>query len=420
MRYLVVNIGQLLTMAGGSGPRRGKELGSVRPLQDGAVLVEDGKIAAVGFKDLVLKDERAKGSRIVDAGGRVVTPGFVDSHSHPVFAAPRLSDFEARSQGRTYEEIASSGGGILSTVEKTRGATQTSLTAGLQARAAKFLESGTTTLEAKSGYGLDLDTELKMLRSIATAGSAGPLELVPTLLAAHAVPPEYRGKKDDYLHLVVSEIIPKAAAEGLATFVDVFCEQGFFSVEDAARVLEAGAKAGLKGKVHAEQLTLSGGTKLAARLGAVSADHLEACGEEDILALSSSATVATLLPGSNYFLAKPYPQARRFIDLGAAVALATDFNPGSCPCWDMRMILSIACTQMRMTPAEALAAATINGAHALGLGATHGSLQTGKNADIVCWDCADYREIPYWFGGTSVSWVMKAGAVVHSREGVKF
>jgi imidazolonepropionase len=258
-----------------------------------------------------------------------------------------------------------------------------------------------------------------MLRSIATVGSAGPLELVPTLLAAHAVPPEYQGKKDDYLKLVCDEIIPKAAAEGLARFVDVFCEQGCFSVEEAGRVLAAGAKAGLKAKVHAEQITLSGGTKLAARLGAVSADHLEMCGEDDILALAAGGTVATLLPGSNYFLSKPYPPARRFIDLGAAVALATDFNPGSCPCWDMRMILSIACTQMKMTPAEAWVAATVNGAHALGLGATHGALQNGKAADLVCWDATDFREIPYYFGGSGVSWVMKAGVVAYSRETLK-
>ncbi|MBI5624507.1 MAG: imidazolonepropionase [Elusimicrobia bacterium] len=419
MRYLVVNISQLLTMAGPDQPRRGKDMGSVHPILDGAVLVEDGRIAACGFKDLVLNDPRARGSRIIDAGGRVVAPGFVDSHSHPVFAAPRLSDFEARTKGKTYEQLAADGGGILSTVAKTRGATQAALTAGLQARMARFIESGTTTLEAKSGYGLDPDTELKMLRSIATAGSAGPLELVPTLLAAHAVPPEYKDRKDDYLELVCAEIIPKAASEGLARFVDVFCEAGYFTVEDAERVLAAGAKAGLKGKVHADQLTLSGGARLAAKLGAVSADHLERCEDDDIRALAASPTVATFLPGSDYFLAKPYPPARRFIDAGAAVALATDFNPGSCPCWDMRMILSIACTQMGMTPAEAMTAATVNGAHALGLGATHGALQNGKAADLVCWEASDYREIPYYFGGSGLSWVMKAGAMAFSKEGIK-
>ncbi|MBI4676441.1 MAG: imidazolonepropionase [Elusimicrobia bacterium] len=419
MRHLIVNIGQLLTMAGGDRPRRGKEMGAVHPILDGAVLVEDGKIAAAGFKDLVLNDGRARGSRIIDAGGRVVLPGFVDSHSHPVFAAPRLDDFESRIRGKTYEEIAARGGGILSTVDKVRGATQSALTAGLQARAARFIEAGTTTLEAKSGYGLDLDTELKMLRAIETVGSGGPLELVGTLLAAHAVPPEFEGKKDEYVRAVCSEIIPRVAGEGLAKFVDVFCENGYFSVEDARQVLAAGAKAGLRGKVHAEQLSLSGGTQAAVGLNAVSADHLERCAEPDILALAASGTVATLLPGSDYFLSKPYPDARKFIDLGAAVALATDFNPGSCPCWDMRMILSIACTQMRMTPVETLVAATINGAHALGLGATHGSLQAGKAADLVCWEAVDYREIPYFFGASGAAWVMKAGNIVHSKEDIR-
>ncbi|MBI5210186.1 MAG: imidazolonepropionase [Elusimicrobia bacterium] len=419
MSCLILNIGQLLTMVGADRPRRGREMSSLGLIMDGAVLVEDGKIAAAGFKDLVLNDGRAKSSRIIDAGGRVVLPGFVDSHAHPVFAAPRLDDFESRAKGATYEELAAAGGGILSTVAGVRSATLDSLTADLRERARRILESGTTTLEAKSGYGLDLDSELKMLRAIATVASMGPLELVPTFLGAHAVPPEYKGRRDDYVRAVCEQMIPAVAREGLARFVDVFCEEGYFTAAESRRVLDAAAKAGLKRKVHADQLTRGGGAGVAAGAGAVSADHLECAEEADISALAASGAVATLLPGSNYFLAKPYPPGRRFIDMGAAVALATDFNPGSCPCWDMRMILSIATTQMKLTPAEALVAATVNGAYALDLGATHGVLRAGMAADLVCWEASDFRELPYYFGAPTVAWVMKAGKVAYSRETLK-
>ena len=403
-------------MTGPDRPRAGSELSKLGLIRDGAVLVEDGRIVAAGLKDLVLRDERAASARIVDAGGRVVLPGFVDSHSHPVFAAERLDDFEARLKGKSYAEIAAAGGGILSTVTKVRGASQGKLVEGLVARAARFLECGTTTLEAKSGYGLDLDTELKMLRAIRDAQALTPLELVPTFIGAHAYPAELKDRPAEYLQRVCEEMLPAVAKESLARFVDVFCEQGYFSLDDTRRVLEAAAKAGLKTKLHAEQLSRSGSVALAVKASAASADHIDHIDPEDIGKLTGSTTVACLVPGSNYFLNKPYPPARKLIDGGAAVALATDFNPGTCPCWDMRQIVSIACTQMKMTPAEALVAATVNGAYALDLGKTHGALEPGKQADLLCYDAEDYRELAYYFGTTQAHWVMKKGSIVHSRE----
>lgn len=416
MRRLVLNAGQLLTMTGPDRARAGAEMGKLGLIPDGAVLMEGGTILAAGFKDVVLRDERCQAARIVDAGGRVVLPGFVDSHSHPVFAAPRLDDFEARAKGRTYAEIAAAGGGILSTVDTVRATPQAKLTAQLVERAARFLECGTTTLEAKSGYGLDVETELKMLRAIRDAQALTPLELVATFIGAHAVPPEMRDRRADYVERVCKEMIPAVAGEKLARFADVFCEGGYFSVDDARKVLEAAKKAGLGSKIHSEQLSRSGSVALAVAADAASADHLDHVEDADIGKLAGGTTVACLVPGSNYFLNKPYPPARRLIDGGAAVALATDFNPGTCPCWDMRQILSIAVTQMKMTPAEAVVAATVNGAWALGLGKTLGSIEPGRQADLLCYDAQDYREIPYYFGSTGAHWVMKKGAVVHSRE----
>lgn len=415
-RTLILNASQLLTMTGPDRARCGKEMSSLGLIRDGAVLIEDGLILACGLRDLVMRHEGASSARLLDAGGGVVLPGFVDSHSHPVFAAPRLDDFEKRGQGKTYAEIAAGGGGILSTVNGVRGATLAALTAGLRERAQKFIAGGTTTLEAKSGYGLDLESELKMLRAIHEACAQVPLEMIPTFIGAHAVPAEMAGRREEYVRRVCEEMIPAVAREGLARFADVFCERGYFTPEDSGRVLQAAAQSGLKTKIHAEQLTRSGGVKLAVESRACSADHLDFIEEEDIASLVGGQTVACLVPGSNYFLAKPYPPARRLIDAGAAVALATDFNPGTCPCWDMRMILSIACTQMKMSPAEALVAATINGACALGLEKSHGSLEPRKKADIICYGAEDYREIPYYFGAGDVEWVMKAGVMVHSRH----
>lgn len=403
-------------MAGVDEPRRGKDMGSVGMIRQAAVLIKDGVILAAGPREVVLKRAEAASAQFVDAEGRVVLPGFVDSHSHPVFTAPRLSDFERRLQGHSYAEIAAAGGGILSTVDLVRGSSQDQLSASLERWALKFLESGTTTLEAKSGYGLDLENELKILRSIAAVNAKGPLEIVPTFLGAHAVPPELKGQKEKYLKRIISEMIPAIADEKLARFTDVFCEEGYFSTQDSRRIFEASQKAGLGLKIHAEQLSRNGGAVLAAEFDATSADHLDFAGDAEIRALARSKVVAALLPGSNYFLSKPYPPARRLIDAGAAVALAADFNPGTCPCWDMRMILSLASSQMKMKIEEALVAATVNGAWALGLGKTHGSVQAFKVADLICYDAEDYRELPYYFGASGVFWTMKKGKIVYRRR----
>jgi imidazolonepropionase len=419
MRYLIVNSSQLLTMAGPDRARRGQEMASVGLVRDGAVLVAEGKILAAGPRDLVQAHERASQARILDAGGKVILPGFVDSHTHPVFAGPRLNDFEARLKGKAYADLAAEGGGILCTVNGVRGASLDSLTESLRGRAGRFLECGTTTIEAKSGYGLDLANELKMLRAIKSVNAAGPLELIATFLGAHALPGEMKRDREGYMKRVCEEMIPAVAKEKLAAFVDVFCDEGFFTVEESRRIFEAAAQAGLKPKIHAEQLARSASLPMALQAGAVSADHLDCLDESDLALLSKAGAVGGLVPGSNYFLNKPYPPGRRLIDAGAAVALATDFNPGSCPCWDMRMIMSIACTQMKLTPEEALAAATINGAAALGLQKSHGSIEPGKVADLVCYDAEDYRELPYYFGAPQVVWTMKRGVMVYSSPGYR-
>ena len=412
---LVLNIAQLLTFPGLDAPRRGRDLNSVGMIQDAAVLIEKGLIAAAGPRDVVLKTTSPEKCRIIDAQGRIVLPGFVDSHSHPVFAAPRILDFESRLQGKTYAEIASLGGGILSTVDLVRRSSEEALAASLKRWVKKILESGTTTLEAKSGYGLDWENERKILRVLAQADKEGPLEIVSTFLGAHAVPPEMKDRREVYIQRLIEEMIPRVAGENLARFSDVFCEGGYFSKEESRRIFEASKQAGLGLKIHAEQLSQNGGAALAADFEASSADHLDFADEADIRALARSNVVACLVPGSNYFLSKPYPPARKLIDSGAAVALATDFNPGTCPCWDMRMILSIACTQMKMKIEEALSAAIVNGAWAVGLGKTHGGFQAGKVADLVCHEAEDYRELPYYFGFSPVFWTMKKGEVVFRR-----
>lgn len=412
MATLVLNASQLLTLAGSDAPRAGLEKGSVGLFHDGAVLIEDGKVVTAGPREVVLSHPLSKDASRVSAQGRVVTPGFVDAHTHPVFAAPRLDDFEARVSGATYQQLAARGGGILWTVNGVRGATEADLAAGLTRRALDFLACGTTTIEAKSGYGLDLDNELKLLRAIKAVSARGSLEIVPTLLGAHAVPPEMKGRKDEYLERVCSEMIPRAAAEGLARFVDLFCEDGYFDLADLEKVAMAAAAVGLGLKVHSEQLTRMGSLPLAVKHKAVSVDHLDHAAEEDLADLAASRTVACLVPGSNYFLGKAYPPARRLLDAGAAVALATDFNPGTCPCWDMRAIMSIATTQMKMTPGEAMVAATVNGAHAAGLGKTHGTLEPGMSADLVCHEAEDWRELAYYFGSPRTHWTMKKGEIV--------
>lgn len=391
----VLHASQLVTLAGPNRPRVGSEMSDLAIIRDGGMLIRDGKIDIVGSSAEIEKN--ATDCEIVDATGRVVLPGFVDAHAHPVFAGNRLDDFERRAKGETYEQIAAAGGGIWSTVEKTRAASAADLLNQATKHANWFLKGGTTTVEAKSGYGLTVEDELKILRVIRRLNEETPIEFVPTFLGAHAVPREWR--QSEYVDLVINEMLPCVASEKLAEFCDVFCERGYFDIEQSRNILAAGKKLGLKLRIHADQLTDSGGAKLAAELNATTADHLEKTEEQGIAAMRSAGVQPVLLPGSVYALgSKRYPRAREMIEAGLAVVIATDFNPGSSPTTSMPMILSLACTHMKMSPAEAITTSTINAAYSLNRGDKIGSLEPGKLANFSIFDYEDYRELAYWFG----------------------
>jgi imidazolonepropionase len=364
----------------------------------GGMLVRDGLIAAVGTSDEIERNLPGD-TEVVDAAGHVVLPGFVDAHTHPVFAGTRLDDFERRAKGETYEQIAATGGGIWSTVEKTRAASEDDLFRQAKKHMQWFLNCGTTTIEAKSGYGLTLEDELKILRVIRRLNQEGPLELVPTFLGAHAIPREHRQSPESYVQLVIDEMLPRVSSEKLAEFCDIFCERGYFDLEQSRKILTSAKKLGLKLRAHVDQLTNSGGAKLAAELGAATADHLEKTNEQGIAAMKSAGVQPVLLPGSVYALGSTcYPCAREMIEAGLAVVLATDFNPGSSPTPSIPMELSLACTQMKMAPAEAITASTINAAYSLNSGERVGSLEPGKQANFSMFEAEDYRELAYWFG----------------------
>jgi len=391
----VLHASQLVTLAGPQQPRVGSDMSDLAIIHDGGMLITDGKIDIVGSSDRIEKN--ASSAEIIDAGGRVVLPGFVDAHTHLVFAGNRLDDFVRRARGETYEQIAKAGGGIWSTVEKTRAASGDELFAQAQKHTEWFLRCGTTTVEAKSGYGLTVEDELKILRVMSRLNEETPLEIVPTFLGAHAVPREMDA--DEYIELVIDEMLPRIATEKLAEFCDVFCERGYFDVKKSRRILTAARELGLRLRIHADQLTSSGGEKLAAELEATTADHLEKTDEQGIAAMKSVGVQPVLLPGSVYVLGSTdYPRAREMIEAGLAVVIATDFNPGSSPTASMPMILSLACTQMKMSPPEAITAATINAAYSLNRGDRIGSLERGKLANFSVFDCEDYRELAYWFG----------------------
>jgi imidazolonepropionase len=385
-------------------------------IQDGAVLIEGGIIATLGPSRRVENLSAARNAREIDAGGKVVAPGFVDSHTHLVCGPPRLADYEMRLGGASYAEIAQAGGGILSSMRAIRETPIRRLVMQARRTLGGFIRHGTTTIEAKSGYGLDETGERKTLRAI-HALNGKPLDLIPTYLGAHAVPPEWGGKADDYIDWMCSYLMPKLRRRNLARFADAYCDEGAFTLAQTRRYLEAARALGFDLKVHAEQFSSSGAAILAIELGAASADHLDYASEDDIRALARSDTVATLLPGAVFHLGLGrYPAARQMIEAGVAVALATDFNPGTSPTYSMPMILALACAEMRLTPAEALAAATINGAHAIRRASRTGSLEAGKDADLVIFNVPDYREIPYHFGVNLVSMTIKKGRVLY-REG---
>ncbi|PYL03517.1 MAG: imidazolonepropionase [Verrucomicrobia bacterium] len=391
----VLHVSQLVTLAGPTRPRVGAEMAELAIIRDGGMLIHDAKIDSVGPSDEIQR--KSRGAQIVDARGRVVLPGFVDAHTHLVFAGNRLDDFERRTRGESYEQISKAVGGIWSTVEKTRAASEQDLLAQAKRHADWFLRCGTTTVEVKSGYGLTLEDELKILRVIRSLNEESPLEIVPTFLGAHAVPREM--DTDEYVELVIDQMLPRIAKEKLAEFCDVFCERGYFEVEQSRRILTAARKLGLKLRIHADQLSNFGGAKLAAELEATTADHLEKTDRDGIAAMKSAGVQPILLPGSVYALgSSDYPRAREMIEAGLAVVVATDFNPGSSPTPSMPMILSLACTQMKMSPAKAITAATINAAYSLNRGDTIGSIERGKLANFSVFDCEDYRELAYWFG----------------------
>lgn len=411
-------------------------MGDLAIISDGAMLVRDSRIERVGTRaeiDLLVTEDH----EVIDAGGRIVLPGFVDAHTHPVFAGSRADEFVARARGSSYQEIAAAGGGIMSTVRGTRAATEDELFEKAKRHAEWFLRCGTTTVEAKSGYGLTLEDELKILRVIQRLDHGTPLCCVPTFLGAHAVPPEM--SKSEYVGLVVEEMLPAAScahpsmmshqppspalsphsnhrAEGvLAEYCDIFVEEGYFDADDASRILGRAKALGLRARMHVDQMCDGGGAMLAAELGAQTADHLEHTSIEGIRALKKSAVQPVLLPASVHCmgLAK-YPEARAMIDEGLAVVIATDFNPGTSPTPSMPFVISLAVTQMKMSPAEAITASTINAAYSLSRGHDRGSLEAGKRADFVMWDCADYREIGYWVGPALVHRVSTGGVAAQT------
>jgi imidazolonepropionase len=419
---LLTNIGQLLTLrcpSRRSGPRRSSDLQQLGIIEDGAVLCLGGKIVSVGttkdaLRDPWLKKNRKKVTEI-DCAGKVVLPGFVDSHTHPVFVGPRLVDFEKRIEGASYEEIAAAGGGIRSSVEGVRGAGKRFLAEQVLRVLRDMAVHGTTTVEAKSGYGLTVESELKSLEAIRDAASGWPGTVVATLLGAHVVPKEFVGRSQKYVETVCKEMIPQAAKRKLAQFVDVFCDRGAFTAAETEQIFEAAAQHGLSVRAHMGQLTETP-LEPFLRFNPASLDHMDHVSEDDIAQLARHDTVATLVPGANYFLGlKEYPRARRLIDAGVPVALATDYNPGTSPTLSMPMAMSLACTHMKMLPAEALAAATVNGAWALRVADRKGTIEPGKDADFAVFAVEDYREIPYWFGANRCAMTVMRGEVVCPR-----
>jgi imidazolonepropionase len=412
------NISQVVTLKGGPNARTGKAMSELGIIENGAIMIRADRIVWVGPTRRLPVREPHEEIEIIDALGLglIALPGFVDAHTHPIFGGTRAGEYDLRCAGKSYQEIASVGGGIVASVRQLRAATVDQLVERAERSFRLFLSHGTTTIEAKTGYGLSADDEWKSLRALGLARSRSRLEVIPTFLGAHAIPEEYRQSRPEYVRQLTEEMIPKVAREDLAEFCDVFCDSDYFTVEESRAILQAAKAAGLGLRIHADQLSHSGGAQLAAELGAVSADHLECIDDSDIEALKRAGTVATLLPATVFNLGlTQYPPARKLIAAGVPVALATNFNPGSCFNLNMQLVLTIACSQMKMTPAEAITAATINGACSLGISAKVGTLEEGRQADIVLMDVGDYRELPYFFGVNHCVVVIKKGNVIINR-----
>ncbi len=410
--FAVIHASQLVTLEGPARPRVGPEMDELGIIEDGAMILNGADIQWVGKTD----DLPTFSGETIDVAGHIVTPGFVDAHSHPVFGGNRASEFEMRCGGATYEEIALAGGGIRSTVSATRALSDEHLLLEAVEHVRWMIEGGTTAIEAKSGYGLSLEAELAILGVIGRLANATGVTVAPTFLGAHAVPNEFAGRKEDYVDHIVQEMLPAVVSGHLAEFCDVFCEPAYFSSTDSRKVLNAAAELGLKLKVHADQLTLSGGAQLAAEVGALTADHLEQADADGIWAMQRARVIPVLLPGSVYALGlQKYPDAREMLRAGLPVVLATDFNPGSSPTPSIPMVMSLACTQMKMTPAEAMTATTVNAAFAIGRGGVLGSLEVGKRADFAVHGCSDYRELAYFFGFNKAEAVYAGGQPIYSR-----
>lgn len=417
---LIHHAAQLVTCASPNAPKRGSGLADVGLIPNGALAVADGEIVAVGPSRDLEAEYTARAT--LDASGKVVCPGFVDPHTHLVYAGDRVAEFEMRIRGATYMQIMQAGGGIVSTSRATRSASVEELVAASRPRLDAMLSLGTTTAEVKTGYGLDARSELNMLRAIAALDATHPVELAPTFLGAHAVPPEYEGHADEYLDLVIGEMLPQVAdwyrasafaARRVPLFCDVFCEANVFDRQQSERVLKAGLGHGLPAKIHADEFESLAGVALAVELGAVSADHLDVTPLAEIEALAASSTLGVVLPAVNFNLgASHFADARAMIDAGVALALATDVNPGSAPCPSLPLVMAIACRYQRILPAEALNASTINAAHAIGLGERVGSIEVGKQADLLIVDAPDYRCLAYQFGANLVGQVIKQGRLI--------
>lgn len=417
---LIVNA-RVATLAGYSDkPQRGSDFGYLGLVDNGAVAMAGGRILAVGHLEEVTRAVDGSEAQVIDAGGRLVAPGLVDPHTHVVHSGSREHEYNLRLQGTPYIEILKAGGGILNSVTSAREATLTDLVSQTNKSLGRMMSFGVTTVEAKSGYGLDLVTELKMLRAVQVLNHIQPVTLVPTFMGAHAIPEEYKDNSDEFVDIVIKEMLP--AVKDLARFCDVFCEDHVFSIEQSRTILRAAQDLGLGAKIHADELAPTGGAQLAAELGAVSADHLLCTDAQGIEALAASPTVAVLLPGTSFnLMTGRYAPAREMLAAGVAIALSTDYNPGSCPTENLQLIMTLGCLKLGLTPAQVLAAVTINAAHALGMGSSIGSLEAGKQADLVIFDADNEAYIPYHFG-INHSWlVIKSGRVVYRKieEGIK-
>ena len=408
-KLLITNIGLLATPLGRSA-LAGKAQGEILKLSHAWIMTEDGVITEAGSGEPpIMEQERC--FETIDAGGRLVTPGLVDAHTHLIFGGFRQHELADKLRGRTYLEILAAGGGILSTVKATRAASEAQLTAKALAALKEMLSFGVTLCEAKSGYGLSTEEELKQLRVVRNLNGTQPVELVSTFLGAHAIPPEYKDDHEGYVRLICEDMLPAVAAQGLAEYCDVFCESGVFSVEESRRILSRALALGLKVKIHADEIDALGGAQLAGALGAVSAEHLIAVTDKGIESMQKGGTIACLLPATSFYLGADYAPARKFIQEGVPVALATDYNPGSCPSLNLQLVMNLACLKDKMTPEEVLTAVTLNGAAAIGRAESHGSIEAGKKADFVIWNAADLDYLCYRFGSNLAGTVIKGGII---------